>query len=300
VSYIETLLADRYTMGSGGETKEFNLPRNFTTCLLKIIQQGDHTTDLATHAERLAGLGEIEIITKRGGEIMIDSEDLFHLCAQILRNSSYLYDGGGGDANDEAFTVWYLPFAPHPTKWYTPAGLFGLPGSIADKIRVKYDTDAVAGMDSRDLTIVACGIRGVKPVSYLTYRKNSFTMVADAYKYMSVGTGRIGGVYCYHTSSPIQGDGTDLVTTVKEFNIVRDRKPVLGPHKTIADLFPGPGAVLPDDPVTFDQGLDNWTFWDLDPGRRGAGHPIVENTEISALGGIAEAARIYPIVYARV
>lgn len=299
MSYIETLIADRYT-ATGGATKEWNLPRNFTTCLIKIIQQGDHKTDLSTYAHRISALGEIEIITKRGGEIMIDAEDLHHFSSHLTRTMrTYEYDGGGGDADDEAFTVWYLPFAPHPTNWFTPAGLFGLPGSIADKIRIKY-ADLDAEIDSRELTIVACGIKGVKPVSYLTYRRNNFTMVIDSYKYCSVGSGRIGGVYVFHTSSPIQGDTTDTITTVKELNVVIDRKPVLGPHKTIADLFPGPGAVSPDDPVTMDAFLDSWTHWDLDPGRRGAGYPIVENMEISALGGVAEAARIYPIVYARV
>lgn len=50
------------TLAAAGGAVEYDLPNKFTTCVIAVTQQGDNVTDASTFAERLAGIGDIEVM----------------------------------------------------------------------------------------------------------------------------------------------------------------------------------------------------------------------------------------------
>lgn len=287
------------TLGSTGGAKEYDLPTDMTTCVIAITQQGDNTTDASTLAERLAGIGTIEVITARGGEIYIDADDLFYLTGYFDRDDVGV-DLGGAAADKEMATTVYVPLSLGVSKWFDRAGnLYGLAGKLANKLRVTWGTDANAGMDSRQATVQVFGWVGKDPLAYTVFRLDSYTSVADQFRTQKVsGAGKLRGLFGFSTTN-LNVDTAETTLGVKEAHIWVNEKPIL--EALTIGLQKGAQGILADDPAGQTGILsDEYWFWNFDPQNEGSGLPIVTNMKTACKGGVAEAVRVYPLIYRRV
>lgn len=289
------------TIGTSGGAVEYDLPNNFAISLIAITMQGDSTTDAATLAETLAGMGTIEVITTRGGEIYIEAEDLFALTGYLNRGDEGVIVKGAAADKEFAFTA-YLPLGINASKWFTinpitgKTEYYGLAGHLADKLRITWDTDAVAGADSRQATVQVFGYSGIQPKAYTVYREDSYTPTANQFRTQKIsGAGMLRGVFGFTTTN-LNVDSANTVLDVKELEIWVDEKPVL--ETFTIGLQKGASGVVADDPAGGTGVLDDqWFLWDLDPSQVGLGVPIVDNMKVANLGGNASAVRVYPMVY---
>lgn len=289
------------TIGSSGGAVEYDLPNNFAISLITITMQGDCTTDAATYAETLAGLGTIEVITSRGGEIYIEAEDLVALDAYLNKADKCTYVLGAAADKELALTA-YVPLGLSVSKWFATNPVtgkveyYGLAGHLADKLRITWGTDAVAGSDSRAATVQVSGYAGLKPKAYMTYREDSYTSVAGQFRTQKIsGAGQLRGVLGFTTTN-LSVDSANTVLGVSEVEVWVDEKPVL--EALTIGLQKGAEGITADDPagVAGAIGDEHW-IWDLDPSKVGLGLPIVDNMKVANKGGTAEAVRVYPLVY---
>lgn len=298
MSYRNSVAVDgrTTTLASTAGAIEYEMPSDFTTCLIRITQQGDATTDASTHAERMAGLGVIEVITERGGEIYIEAEDAFHLSG-YLDPTAVGSDFAGAAANKEMAMSLYIPLSIGPRTWWDKSGnLFGLPGNLSNKLRITWDSDTNAGCDSRQATVQFEGIAGVTPTHYLTYRQHSYTAAVGAYQTERIsGKGKLRGVFGF-TTTDLNVDSAETTLGVRQCEVRVNEIPKLE-AKTIGFQM-GANGLLADDPAGQTGTMDaKYWIWDFDLPKVGQGFPIVPDMKVYNEGGVAEAVRVYPLVY---
>lgn len=289
------------TISSSGGAVEYDLPNNFAISLIAITMHGDCDTDAATFAETLAGMGTIEVITTRGGEIYIEAEDAYALGGYLKRGDEGVYVLGAAADKENALTV-YLPLAINVSKWFAPDPItgkmsyYGLAGHLADKLRVTWDSDTNAGSDSRQAIVQVFGYSGIQPKAYMTYREDSYTPTANQYRTQKVsGHGNLRGVFGFTTTN-LNVDSANTVLDVKQVDVWVDEKPIR--QVLTLGLQKGAQGIQADDPAGGTGGLDDqWWLWDLDPSAMGLGIPIVPNMKVACYGGNAAASRVYPLIY---
>lgn len=303
MSYQCAVLEDGRKAGiTASQAVEYDLPNNFTISLITITMQGDCDTDAVTFAEILAQMGTIEVITTRGGEIYIEAEDLYPLSGYLAKGEEGVVNIGAAADKECALTV-YIPLGITARKWFAinpvtgKVEYFGLPGHLANKLRVSWGTDT--GINSRDAIVQVEGYSGIKPKAYQVFREDSYTSVANAFKTQKIsGAGALRGVFGFTTSN-FNVDTGNVELGVKEVNVWLDEKPVLEAFTLGKQM--GAEGVQADDPAGGTGSLDDthW-LWNLDPSNMGLGMPIQDNMKVANKGGTAEAVRVYPLIYRRV
>jgi len=295
------VLYDHVAIPAGGETVEFVLPTSFHTCLISIVVQGDDTTDAATWAEEIYNVTCIEIYTTEGQALRVEGGnglDPYMYSHWSVKDRMGSYRVGGDAADEESVIHYKVPLSLGLYRWFNHDGeFFGLPMEIADRLRVVFDTDAHTGMDSREATVQAFGLAKPTPVAWRTTMVDSYTAVVGQSHWSELPTDtRLAGVWTFHTTA-FDSDTANLVLTVNEQRLAYGRTTFFKRVKTIAlqDRLPlFANAADPADTLNFH---DCYTYWELDPCEIGAGEPNPGNLVVESVGGVAEATRVYPVVW---
>jgi len=306
---------DAVAIPSGGETVEFLMPNTFHTALVLICCQGDDTTDAATHSEEIRNVETVEVVTKEGEALRISGGnglDVFNYARIITGDHKASYRVGGNAADEESVIVYALPLSLGLWDWFTPGGdFFAMPKDIANILRVTFASDTNTGMDSRAATVMAFGFKEPSPKAWCTTLVDSYTAVVDQSRWTELPANtRLRGVLTFHTTT-FNDDTTNTVLSVKEQRLAYGRTTYFKRVKTILlqaglvefNQFTDPAAQHD----TTETGAvnvyvspsqsDEYTWWNLDPGNRGEGEPNPGNLMVESIGGVAEAVRLYPVVY---
>jgi len=295
------VLYDQVAVAALGETVEFVLPTDFHTCLIKISVQGDDTTDAATHAERIANVTAYEIFTTEGEALRVEGgagADPFYYPWWVQKDMRGSYAVGGDAADEEDAVTYKIPLSLGIWRWFNYAGeFFGLPLEIADRLRVAFTTDVLAGMDSRQATLQAFGLRKPKPKAFRTTIPDAYTAAIGQSHWTELPPDtRLAGVWTFHTTS-WNSDTANVDLTIDEQRLAYGRTSFFKRCKLMQMQDSIIGTAIADDP---DKGIittDCYTYWPLDPCEMGAGEPNPGNLTVESVGGQAEATRVYPIVW---
>lgn len=295
------VLYDAVAIASAGETVEFVMPTNFHTCLIEITCQGDHTTDAATFAEQIYNVTAIEVYTTEGQALRVEGGsglDPYYYSHWVVKDKMGSYRVGGDAANEELAITYKVPFSLGLWRWFNHAGeFFGLPRQLADRLRVSFATDLLTGMDSRTATVQAFGLAKPKPIAFRTATVDAYTAAVGLSHWTELPTDtRLAGVWTFHTTS-LNCDTANTVLSVHEQRLAYGRTSFFKRVKTIQlqDRLPI-FANAPDPADTLNFG-DQYTYWELDPCEMGAGEPNPGNLVVESVGGVAEATRVYPVVW---
>lgn len=295
------VLYDAVGINAAGETIEFVMPDSFHTCTVIITVQGDDDTDAASWAERMANVTAVQMFTTEGEALRVEGgagADPFNYAEFVTAGKSRSYAVGGDAANEEDVINYVIPFSLDVWNWFNYAGEFyGVPLQIADRLRVTFAADATVGMDSRAATIQAFGLRKPTPKAFRTTIVDAYTAVIGQSHWSELPSdSRLAGVWTFHTSS-WNSDVATTVLSVSEQRLAYGRTSFFKRVKTIALQDRVGFALTPDPAVESDEPTDCYTYWHLDPNQIGAGEPNPGNLVIESVGGIAEATRVYPVVW---
>jgi len=295
------VLYDAVAIAAAGETVEFVMPTSFHTCLIEITCQGDDDTDPATHAEEIRNVEAIEIFTTEGEALRVEGgngEDPFNYSWWVAKSRLGSYRVGGALADEESVINYKVPLSFGIWRWFNYAGQFaGLPLELADRLRVTFGSDTNTGMNSRQATVQAFGLRKPKPFAFRTAIVDSYTAVIGQSHWSELPTDtRLAGVWTHHHTS-FDCDTANTVLTVNEQRLAYGRTSFFKRVKTIALQDWIRATAIAADPDPLQVPADYYTYWPLDPCEEGAGEPNPGNLVVESVGGVAEATRVYPVVW---
>lgn len=292
---------DAVAIAAAGETVEFVMPTAFHTCLIEIACQGDDDTDAATWAESIRNVEAIEIVTTEGESLRIEGGnglDPFMYSWWVQKEKYGSYRVGGDAVDEEDVLVYKVPLSFGIWRWFNHKGEFaGLPAELADRLRVTFGSDANVGINSRAATIQAFGLAEPSPIAWRTTTVDAYTAVVGQSHWSELPTDtRLAGVWTFHTTS-FNADTANTVLSVREQRLAYGRTSFFKRVKTISMQNPLPIINMGDDPATVATWEDCYTWWPLDPCEEGAGEPNPGNLVVESVGGVAEATRVYPVVW---
>lgn len=305
-------LARRNTLAATPGTIEYTLPETFHVFTIEVAVQGDDTSDVATYAEQIRQIETFELLTTEGTLIRISGGnglDCFNYARMCTGNLFESWRQGGDAANDERVIDYLFPLGKAPfDPWFPDGSLGGIPAGGGKKIRIAFGTDANVGMDSREVTILAHGYDAPAPSKFRTAVVDSYTTVADQSRFIEVPAGDLLAKVMFFGTTEWNIDTTNVRLAIEQFHITRDKRTRLQSWHTVAGGY-GTGHVECPDPArggnpagTDSGGMSpfpnpEWYHWILDHGNRGGGWPIAGNETVEAEGGVAEAARVYPLTW---
>lgn len=285
-------------------TQEFGLPPNFVVCNIYVTVNGDCDTNAATFLEALASLGTFELDLPNGSgqsgdwKSDLDWDDWFEFPGWLGEEVGSFTIGAAADKEMQITGV--IPLALSPRKWMDRAGrLYGYPGRLGGTLRLKLGTDTAAGVDSRDLTVMAEGFSGATPTAFRSVHKLSYTSVADEVKTQEVNPpGTLAQILIFTTTN-FNVDTADTTFGVRNVQLLAGESI----HMDINTLHMtyGQRYTLTDDPIGNEQLRDETIFKNFDVGLNGWGLPIGKPvTKVGFKGGVAEAVRPHVILYRNV
>jgi len=294
---------DQVAVATGGGTIEFVLPTDFHTCLIKISVQGDDITDFATHVENLTNVLGVELFTTEGEALRVEDptgSDAFYYSWWVQKDRAGSYHVGGDAVLEENVITYMIPLSLANWQWFNHAGeFFGLPLEIADRLRVTFGTDAQAGkiVDSRLATLQAFGLRKPKPKAFRTTIPDAFTAAVGQSHWTELPPDtRLAGVWTWHETT-WNCDTANEDITIEEQRLAYGRTSFFKRVKLLQMQEWIIGACFEADHSKEMINEDFYTYWPLDPCEMGAGEPNPGNLVIESVGGVAEEARVYPIVW---
>lgn len=292
---------DQVTIAVGGGVIEFVLPEDFHTCLIKIGVQGDNTTDTATFAEHIYNVTMFEIFTTEGEALRVEGGnglDPFYYSFWAQKTLDQSYRLGSTSADEEKMIVYDIPLSLGTWRWWNQwSEFYGLPMDIADRLRVNFGSDTETGMDSRQATVQAFGMRKPKPKAFRTTIPDSYTAAVGQSHWTELPPDtRLEGVWTFHTTT-WNCDTANVDLTIDEQRLAYGRTSFYKRVK-LCTLQERVGQAFTTQPsAEGDEPQDYYTYWPLDPCNMGAGEPNPGNLIVESVGGVAEATRVYPIVW---
>ena len=292
---------DAVGIAAAGETVEFVLPTAFHTCLIEITCQGDDDTDPATFVEEIYNVIAIEVFTTEGEALRIeggDGLDPFMYSHWVQKEKFGSYRVGGALADEESVINYKVPLSFGIWRWFNHKGEFaGLPLEVADRLRVTFGSDANTGMHSRAATIQAFGLKEPTPIAWRTATVDAYSAVVGQSHWTELPTDtRLAGVWTFHTTT-FNADTANLVLSVQEQRLAYGRTSFFKRVKTISMQNPLVCIGVGVDPGSVASWKDDYSWWPLDPCMEGAGEPNPGNLVVESVGGVAEATRVYPVVW---
>lgn len=301
------LLETDHNPGTGAETVERDLPRvGVTKALILDVSAQTNGTSAGGRDALTSQLDQISVGVVESNRVSeIDGEDLD--AYNVLRGNHALINTSATANVRNVFGMTY-PFDPYcigPDLDYNRP--FGVPGSIARKIRILYAADATvdAGLqlDDKRMAIAAIVRTEQRSAGYLSFTRDSYTSTDNADNFTTVPTSgpnsKLMAVLNFETT------GAADVTTdtdhrsnqgITEQAITVNRRDILGPvYTTIFQAHNGQyetGAVS-------DEGYSLWNFG-MNPTDNNIGVPTVggipNEMEIRSRSGVAEALRHHAVI----
>lgn len=293
---------DQVTVAAGGGIIEFVLPEDFHTCLIKIGVQGDYKDPTGGgYAMHIRNVEMFEIFTTEGEALRVQGGnglDPFWYSHWVQKTLDRSYRVGGDTVDEELMVMYDIPLSLGTFRWFNQWGeFFGLPMDIADRLRVDFGADADVGIESRQATVQAFGMRKPKPKAFRTTIPDAYTAAVGQSHWTELPPDtRLQGVWTFHTTHWNE-DTAAIDLGIDEQRLAYGRTSFYKRVK-LCTMQQRAGQSYNDDPALyFDVPPDHYTYWPLDPCEMGAGEPNPGNLIVESVGGIAEAVRVYPIVW---
>lgn len=301
------LLETDHNPGTGAETVERDLPRvGVTKALVFDVTAQTNGTSAGARLALTSQLDQISVGVVESNRVSeIDGEDLDAF--NVLRGNVPVINVSATNNARNVFGMVY-PFDPYclgPNLDYNRP--FGVPGSIARKIRVLYDADATtdAGLqlDDKRMAIAAIVRTEQSSAGYLSFTRDAYTTTDNADNFTTVPTSgpnsKLLGVLNFETTeaTAVTADGDHRSNQgITEQAITVNRRDILGPiYTTVAQAHNGVyemGGIS-------NEGFSLWNFG-INPNDNNVGVPTVggipNEMEIRSRSGVAEAARHYACI----
>lgn len=301
------LLETDHNPGTGAETVERDLPRvGVTKALVLDVTAQTNGTSAGGRLALTAQLDQISVGVVESNRVSeIDGEDLDAF--NVLRGNHVLIDTSATANQRNSFGMVY-PFDPYclgPNMEYNMP--FGVPGSIARKIRILYEADQTvdAGLQLDDKRMAIGAIVRTEQTSagYISFTRDSYTSTDGADNFTTVPTSgpnsKLLGVLNFETTSAadVTTDGDHRSNQgITEQAISVNRRDILGPiYTTMMQQTNGQyetGAIS-------DEGFSLWNLGINSP-TGNIGVPTVggipNEMEIRSRSGVAEATRNYAVI----
>jgi len=301
------LLETDFNPGTGAETVERDLPRiGVTKALVLDVTAQTNGTSAGGRTALTSQLDQISVGVVESNRVSeIDGEDLDAL--NVLRGNHALIDTSAVANQRNVFGMVY-PFDPFcigsNLDYNRP---FGVPGSIARKLRVLFDADATvdAGLqlDDKRMAIAAIVRTDQGSAGYLTITRDSYTSTDGSDNFTTVPTSgpnsKLLGVLNFETTgaADVTTDGDHRSNQgITEQAITVNRRDILGPiYTTVMQIHNGQyetGAIN-------DEGYSLWNFG-FNAADANIGVPTVggipNEMEIRSRAGVAEATRNHALI----
>ena len=294
--------------GTTAETVERDLPRSgITKALIFDVTAQTAGTSAGGRAALTSQLDQISVGVVESNRVSeIDGEDLDAF--NVLRGNHALIDvsATNNQRNVFGYTYAFDPFMLGPNMDYSRP--FGLPGSVARKIRVLYDADATtdAGLqlDDKRMAISAIVSTDGSSAGYMSFTRHSFTGATGGVNtFTTVPTSgpnsKLLGVMNFEaTSAPdITADTEHRTTqTIRSQALTVNRKDILGP------IYTTTMAAINGQYETGAINDEGYTLWNLGfrNDNNSLGVPTVggipSEMEIKTSTGAATAARVHAVI----
>lgn len=307
ISYLTTAdgkRAQELTVGSSPGTQEFALPENFTVCNIYVTINGDSTTDASTFLEGLASLGTFELDLPNGTgqsgdwKSDIDWDDFFEFPGWLGEEVGSFTIGAAADKEMQITGV--IPLSLSPRKWLNRNGqVYGYPGKLGGTLRLALGTDTAAGADSRELTVMAEGVKNAVPVGFRSVHKLAHTSVANEVKVQRLNAPGVLSQILIFTTTNFNVDTAATVFGVRNVQLLAGETIYM--DLNTKHMTYGQRMALIDDPLGEELLRDETIFKNFDIGLNGWGLPIGNPvTQVGYKGGTAEAVRPYTMLYRKV
>lgn len=301
------LLEPDYDPGTTAETVERDLPRTgVTKALIFDVTAQTNGTSAGSRNALTSQLDQISVGVVESNRVSeIDGEDIDAF--NVLRGNHALIDTSAVNNQRNVFGYTY-PFDPfmigHRMDFSRP---FGLPGSVARKIRILFAADATtdAGLQLDDKRVAISSIVSTDGSSagYMSFTRDSYTAAVGVNKYTTVPTSgpnsKLLGVFNFETTSAADvttDAGHRTIQSIQQQALTVNRRDILGPiYPTTMDFINGQfetGAIN-------DEGYSLWNLGFTNDNNN-LGVPTVggipSEMEIRALGGVADAVRTHAVI----
>lgn len=277
------------------------MPTAFHTCLIKIGCQGDITAGAPSFATKIRNVEAFEVFTTEGEALRVqggNGADCFWYSWWVCKEPYASYHVGGDSTDEECMIEYVIPLSFDIWRWFNHAGQFaGMDLEIADRLRVTFGSDANTIMDSRQATVMAFGLKKPSPIAWRTTIPDAYTCVVGQSHWSELPTDtRLEGVWTFHTTG-WNADTANIDLTVDEQRLAYGRTSFFKRVK-LAIMQQRVGFSTGLDPNLYlDPPTDCYTWWPLDPCGEGSGEPNPGNLVVESVGGVAEATRVYPVVW---
>ena len=297
------LLEPDHDPGAGAETVERDIPRAGVTkaIIIDMIAQTNGTST-GTRADLTAQLDQLSIGAVESNRVSeIDGEDLDGY--NVLRGNHTLIDTSivANQRNSWQYVYPFDPFMIGANADYNRP--FGIPGTIARKIRVLYAadvaTDAGLNIDEKRMALSAIIRTDQATAGYQAFTRDSFTATAGTNNFTTIPTSgpnsKLLGVLNFESTSAadvtVDAERRDG-QTIREQAVTVNRRDILGPVYTT--VMAGLNGQYETGALN-DEGYSYWNFGinsDNNLGVPTAGG-IPSEMEIRTLGGGTDATRVY-------